>query len=442
MEKLMNRMEGVLAPLAIKIGSNKLLKTISSAFNMMMPIIIIGAMFSLLAMLQIKPYQDFLTATNIRSLLLIVSRFTTDVMAIYLAFATAYAYLHNEGLSGDSILAGMISLMAFFIITPLTTVMINDSPVTMLAFNYLGSRGLFSALLVGILTGAIYTFIIKHNLVIKMPDGVPPSVAKSFSALIPGFVIAIVFIIINGVFAAVTNLTFGEWIYGVIATPLGSLSGSMYTFLFLNFLASLFWFFGIHGGQVSMPFMMIMFLQAGVENQTAYAAGLPMPHILTMGMMSFLMLGGIGNTIGLVLNMFFFSKSERYKTLGKLAILPSICAINEPVMFGMPLILNPIMAVPFFLAPAINFLLTYFVMNIGLVGLPRLARGAFGTPLLLDSWLLIGVSGVVWQIVLIALSVLMYLPFFKIQDKIAYREEHKDSTSSSTTTSDSEKLAA
>ncbi|MDD3027667.1 MAG: PTS transporter subunit EIIC [Erysipelotrichaceae bacterium] len=423
MEQVMNRMEGVLAPLAIKIGSNKLLKTVSSAFNMMMPIIIIGAMFSLLSMLQIKPYQDFLTATNIRPLLGIVSRFTTDVMAIYLAFSTAYAYLQNEGLPQDSILAGIISLMAFFIITPLSNVTIGENNVTMLAFTYLGSRGLFSALLVGLLTGFIYAFIIKHNWVIKMPEGVPPSVAKSFSALIPGFVIAAVFMTITGFFTAVTGITFGEWIYTIIATPLGSFSGSMYTFLFLNFLGSLFWFFGIHGGQVVMPFMMILFLQAGVENQTAFAAGMAMPHILTMGLTSFLMLGGIGNTIGLVINMFFFSKSERYKTLGKLAILPSICAINEPVMFGMPLILNPIMAIPFFLVPAINFLLTYFVMNIGLIGLPRLARGAFGTPLLLDSWLLIGVSGVIWQIVLIALTVLMYLPFFKVQDRLAYKEE-------------------
>lgn len=423
MQNVLDKMESVLAPVASKIGSNKILKNVSTAFNLMMPIIIIGAMFSLLTMFQVKPYQEFLDSTNLRPLLSLVSRFTTDLMAIYLAFTAAYAYLKNEGLGGDSVLAGLISLMAFFIITPLASVEVNGRVVSMLAFDYLGSRGLFSALLVGLLVGAIYTYIIKHNWVIKMPDGVPPTVARSFSALIPGFVIAAVFVTINGVFSAVAGMTFGEWIYSIIATPLASLSGSLYTFLFLNFLASLFWFFGIHGGQVAIPLMMMLFMQAGVENQAAYAAGTQMPHIITMGLMSFLMMGGIGHTIGLAVNMFLFSKSERYKTLGKLAILPSVCAINEPIMFGMPLILNPIMAVPFFFVPMINTVLTYLVMNAGLVGLPRIARGAFGTPLLLDSWMIVGISGVIWQVVLIALSVLMYYPFFRVQDNLAHKEE-------------------
>lgn len=430
MEKVMSQMEAFLAPLANKIGSNKLLKTVSTAFNMMMPIIIIGAIFSLVTTLQVKPYQDLLAALNLAPILALASRFTTDMMAVYVAFAGAYAYVRNEGMSNDAILAGLLSLMSYFIISPLTSVMVNDAPVTMISFDYLGSKGLFTALLVGILVGFLYTFIISHNWVIKMPDGVPPTVAKSFSALIPGFVIAAFFLAVNGIFAKTVGLSFSEWFYGLIATPLSSLSGSLLTFMVLNFIASAFWFFGIHGGQVAIPIMMMLFLQPGMENQTAFASGLEMTNVLTLGLLFYLMLGGIGNTIGLAINMFFFAKSERYKALGKIAILPSLCSINEPIMFGMPIMLNPVMALPFFIVPQIILVATYFVMNVGLVSLPRIAMGATGTPILLDGWLMAGISGVVWQVVLVAFSVVIYMPFFKVQDKLAFQEEQKSAASS------------
>ena len=163
-------------------------------------------------------------------------------------------------------------------------------------------------------------------------------------------------------------------------------------------------------------------MQAGVENQAAFASGAPMQNIITVGLLYFLMLGGIGNTLGLSIDM-LLAKSNRYKTLGRLAILPSCCSINEPIVFGLPLILNPIMALPYFLVPQINILITYFAMKSGLVSLPRIAMGATGTPVLLDGWLIYGVSGIILEIVLIIVSAILYYPFFKTQDNIALKEE-------------------
>ena len=157
---------------------------------------------------------------------------------------------------------------------------------------------------------------------------------------------------------------------------------------------------------------MMLFMQAGVENQAAFASGAPMQNIITVGLLYFLMLGGIGNTLGLSIDM-LLAKSNRYKTLGRLAILPSCCSINEPIVFGLPLILNPIMALPYFLVPQINILITYFAMKSGLVSLPRIAMGATGTPVLLDGWLICGVSGIILEIVLIIVSAILYYPFFK-----------------------------
>ena len=423
MQKFMDKMENVLAPLATKVGGNRILKAVSTAFNMIMPLIIIGAIFSLVSTLSIGGYQAFLQSSGIGKILALVGKFTTDLMALYVAFAAGYAYVRNEGMNNDAIPSGLLSVLAFFIMTPLTEVMINEVPTTVLSFDYLGSKGLFTALLVGLLVGFIYTFVTKKGWVIKMPDGVPPTVAKSFSALIPGFVITGIFLVINGIFNALTGATFSEWLYSVLAAPLSALSGSVISFLVLLFICQVFWFFGIHGGQVTIPFMMILFMQAGVENQAAFGTGQPMQNIVTVGFLYFLMLGGAGNTMGLALDMLLFSKSKRYKSLGKLCILPSICNINEPVIFGMPIILNPVMAIPFLLVPQITAIITYFAMNLGLVSLPRIALGATGTPLILDGWMIAGLSGIILEVILIALTAIIYYPFFRVQDHMACQEE-------------------
>lgn len=423
MQKFMDKMESILTPLAEKVGGNRLLKAISTAFNMIMPIIIIGAIFSLVSTLQIGAYQTFLTDTGIGSILSLVSKFTTDMLAVYVAFTAAYAYVRNEGMSADAVPAGLLSLLSFMIMTPLANVVVNDVPTAMISFDYLGSKGLFTALIVGVLVGVSYTFIVHRGWVIKMPEGVPPTVAKSFSALIPGFIITAIFLVINGLFATFAGATFSEWFYGILSAPLSALSGSLVTYMILGFIASSFWFFGIHGGQVTIPFMIMLFMQAGTENQAVYAAGQPMQNILTMGLVFFMVLGGTGSTIGLSIDMLLFSKSSRYKALGKLAILPSWCGINEPIVFGMPLILNPIMALPFFIVPQILTLVAYFSMKYGLVSLPRIAMGSAGTPLLLDGWLICGLSGVILQIVLVMISIVLYYPFFKVQDNIALKEE-------------------
>ena len=423
MQKFMDKMENVLAPLATKVGGNRILKAVSTAFNMIMPLIIIGAIFALVSTLSIGGYQAFLQSSGIGKILALIGKFTTDLMALYVAFAAGYAYVRNEGMNNDAIPSGLLSVLAFFIMTPLTEVMINEVRTTVLSFDYLGSKGLFTALLVGLLVGFIYTFVTKKGWVIKMPDGVPPTVAKSFSALIPGFVITGIFLVINGIFNALTGATFSEWLYSVLAAPLSALSGSVITFLVLLFICQVFWFFGIHGGQVTIPFMMILFMQAGVENQAAFGTGQPMQNIVTVGFLYFLMLGGAGNTMGLALDMLLFSKSKRYKSLGKLCILPSICNINEPVIFGMPIILNPVMAIPFLLVPQITAIITYFAMNLGLVSLPRIALGATGTPLILDGWMIAGLSGIILEVILIALTAIIYYPFFRVQDHMACQEE-------------------
>lgn len=424
MNSITSIIEKYITPIGTKMSNNKILNVISIGLTMTSPLIILGSIFTLLASLQIGPYQQFLASTGIGPLFSLVGKLTTEMLSVYVSFTTAYVYLRNtKGMEKGAISAGLISIMAFFIINPFTTMNINDRAVNVILFDFLGAKGLFTALLTGIIVGYIYAYVTKHNWIIKMPEGVPEYVANSFNALIPAVIITLVFLIINGLFNTIMHATFGEWFYGILAAPLSSLSGNLATSLLLTFLASFFWFFGLHGGQITGPFMMILFMQPGMENQAAYAAGEALPNILTAGIGGIVCLGGIGCTIGLAISLCLFSKSSQYKSLGKLSIIPSICGINEPIIFGIPLILNPIMMVPFFLAPQVMNTLTYMVMKLGLVGLPRLARFTPGTPILFDALLMCGVSGLIWEIIMILLSVAIYYPFFKVLDNKLYADE-------------------
>lgn len=239
MDKLTEKMEQILVPVATKVGNNKILKAISTGFNMIMPLIIIGSIFSMVATIDLGSYQSLLESTGLKTILSLVGTFTTEFLSVYVAFAITYAYVSEQNKTGAAISAGFMAIMAFLIMTPLTTAIVNETEITALTFDYLGSKGLFTAMLVGLLVGYIYMFVLDRGWTIKMPSGVPPTVSQSFSALIPGFIIGAVFLVIHGLFAYFTGETFSEWFYALIATPLSALSGSLATYMLLTFVGTL-----------------------------------------------------------------------------------------------------------------------------------------------------------------------------------------------------------
>lgn len=426
MDKFISKIESVLVPIASKISNNKYISSISNGFTMCLPVFIVGAIFSLLSGLQLGGYQDFIINLGIKEFLLIIPQITTNLLSLYVVFFIAYSLTEKNDLKKDSSFCGLLALVAFFIITPTGMITTEGVSVKALPFSWLGSQGLFMAIIVALITGAIYNTIIKRNWILKMPDGVPPTISKSFAALIPGFVISIVFLLITIIFSKTSAGNPHDFLYNILKSPLQALSGSVWTYLLLAFLAGLLWFFGIHGAMVTSPFQIMLFMDAGVANEAAYAAGQELPNILTNTTRSVTLLGGIGATLSLVLLMLFFAKSKRYKSLGKLSFLPGLCGINEPIMFGFPLVLNPIMFIPFITVPIINGIILYFTMNIGLVGKPRIANAVFGMPVFLDGFVISGFGAVVLQIILLVIDMLIYLPFFKIQDNQALKEEESE----------------
>jgi len=194
--------------------------------------------------------------------------------------------------------------------------------------------------------------------------------------------------------------------------------------MLLVMLCSLLWFFGLHGGNIVMPILNMLYLPALMENLAAFQNGTVLPNIITQATwMNFASLGGVGGTLGLCILMTFFAKSERYKSLGKLAIAPSICGINEPITFGFPMVLNTTTLIPLIITPIVTFGISYVAMLSGLVPYANGVQPALGTPAVLLGFLCVGWQGAILQVVLIGVQILIWLPFFKISDAQALKEE-------------------
>lgn len=429
MDKLTAFLEKFLIPIAEKLSGNKYLGAISNGFSALLPITMVGAIFTLLANLQIPAYQTFIASIGLKTIFSFVPTVTTDMLAVYTSFLVGKACADKLDLDKDATIVGSITLFVFLLLIPLgvSGATASGEPFSLaaaLSTQYLGSAGLFSAMILGLVVPTIYNIFIKRNIVIKMPEQVPPTISKSFSALIPVFAIAILFSLLR---YGLTFTSFGHFnnlIYTVLKTPLSMLGANPITFIVFIVVSSLMWFFGLHGGLIVMPFLNMLYMTANLENLEAYAQGIQLPNAITQTTWTlFASLGGAGGTVGLVLVMFFLAKSARYKTLSRLALPSQLCGINEPITFGLPMVLNAVMIVPFILTPVITFLITYGVMMLGLVPYANGAAIPLGTPIIFSGLVGVGWQGAVLQAVLIVVQVIIYLPFFKVLDNQALKEE-------------------
>lgn len=424
LEKFQAAMEKTLIPFANKLSQNKVLKAISGGFSALLPIIMVGAIASLLSGLNIEVYQNFITSIGLKTIVSYISAYTTNMMAIYAVFSIGNSMAKQLECKDQSILVGIISLMTFLLTIPLGVSKDEVTIAAAISTTYFGAPGLFTAMIIGCVVPLIYNIFVKHHIVIKMPDGVPPQIANGFSAIIPAVCITAVFAAIRQLCALTSFGTLSGLIYGLLKTPLSHLTNSPITFVVLLLFCNILWFFGIHGGMVTMSFLSMLYMAPALENLEAMAAGQPLPNMLTnTWWFTFAQLGGSGGIIGLAVCMFLFSKSERYKTLGKIAILPALCSISEPIVFGVPLVLNVMMLIPMILSPLFCFLTSYLMTSIGVLPYLNGIQLSTGTPIVLAGFLAGGWRAAIWQIVLVALQAVLYFPFFRMVDKQAVEEE-------------------
>lgn len=416
MNKYIDFLEAKVAPLGSKLGMQRHLVAIRDGIVISMPLVIIGSLFLILSNLPIPGYSEFLSEFgDLGTWFNKLVDGSFGAMGLVASFSIAYSLAQHYKIDGIS--TGIISLSSFLIVTPNILDADGAAGVPLL---FLGSRGLFIAMLIGLLSTEIFRWFVKKDIRIKMPATVPPAVSKSFSALIPGFVIILFWGAIYQALLVANVANIHDLILIIFNKPLNFLGGTLLGTMIAVGLNSVFWFIGLHGGNIVGSVMGPIWLMNTDANRVAFQAGEEMPHIFTAPFTDcFVYIGGGGAIFSLVVLLFFFAKSLEGKTMGKLSFIPDIFNVSEPAMFGIPVVMNPTLLLPFVIAPMVNTVISYLAMTSGLVAKTVGIAIPWTTPPIISGYLATGgaISGSVLQIVLIAINLVIYYPFFRMLDK-------------------------
>ncbi|MEA9389750.1 PTS transporter subunit EIIC [Acerihabitans sp. TG2] len=404
---------GKINPIVNKLQTSKLVNGITGGMMGAMPITILGAFAALLLNLPIPVYKEFIASVGIASALKIIIMFTTNFLAVIfgVAIAGSYAKQHQE----DGLFCSLLALICFFIVTPVT---IPDKGFVSIPMQWLGGTGIFTAMVVSLLSTRVYVFLKRKGFTIKMPSSVPPVVASSFSSLIPGFASIILFAIIATLFSATPFKNMHQFVYSFLQTPLEGLGGNIFTILIVWTFAQLLWFMGIHGTMVVYSVFLPILTSLDAVQLAAYSVGAPLPNITGRSFISTYTMSS--SAIGFTLLMLFASKSQRYKALGKLTTIPALFGISEPLVFGTPLVFNFRFAIPFIFMNALALLIAYVATYLGIV--PRVAgiTPISGVPIILSGIMEGSWKIAVLQVFLVGIQVLVWYPFFRKADKESY----------------------
>ncbi|MCA9765146.1 MAG: PTS sugar transporter subunit IIC [Carnobacterium sp.] len=418
--------EKKLMPIASKLSANKYLTAIRDGITLAMPLIIIGSIFMVIASFPVKGWETWLGEVGISGYLWKGVSSSFGLIGLVASFGIAQSLASQYKV--DGVAAGIISMSSFVMVTPFIASDVGEG----LTVRYLGASGLFIAIILGLFTAFIYQWFIKHNIQIKMPESVPPAVARSFSAIIPGAAIITFWLITYAVLDMMSWPNLHELAQVILGGPLGLLGNNIFGTVIVAGLNSLLWFIGIHGGNVVNSIMQPIWIANLAENTAAYQAGTELKNIITVAFMdNFVYIGGGGATIGLVLVLGYIARkkhtSKQTKILAPITVVPGLFNINEPTMFGVPVVLNFALLIPFILAPAVNAIVAYTAMATGLVPLTRVVA-SWTMPPILSGFLTTGsISGSILQIVLIVLDILIYLPFFLAVEKRFKAQEENES---------------
>lgn len=422
MSKAIEILEEKLVPVAAWIAENKYVNGIRRAFIMMMPLLMIGSLFLMITAFPLPAYQRgmaSLLGENWKDIFDIPVSATFNLIALFVAFLVAQQLAKQFEL--DSIAVGLLSLASFLILTPLGNTSEFGQVIT---FTWLGSKGMFVAMVIGVVTVKIFHFFVKRDILVKMPDGVPPEVIKSFEALIPGTVILATALLLRVGIEHTSYGTIHDFVYKMLALPLRALGTSYIGSILTVFAISILWSVGINSGSMVNGFVRPFWLENQAENIAALQAGQPLPHVITEQFFDMIWMGGAGVTLSLLLAIVIFAKSKHIKSVGAIGIVPGIFNINEPVLFGLPIILNPIMLIPFNIVPIVMVTTQYIAMNIGLVSKPLGVAFPWPTPAVISGFITVGdLSGALIQIVNLIIGAMIYLPFLRIIDKASKKEE-------------------
>ena len=420
--KLMGFMEEKFLPVAAKLGGQRHLLALRDGVVMVMPLLILGAFSMIIGEFPVQAFLDFMARTfgeNWNAFQGVIMNATYGISAIVACFGVASSLVNSYGENGTP--AGIIAMSAFFAtIVPTALTDAEGETVEAWIAGSLDATLLFTALLTALIVGEIYRILVQKNFTIKLPDSVPKAVSSQFTALLPGAVIIIIFTAIRLLFTMTPWGGFSEFITAIISTPLRHLGTTYVGTLLVCFFEHLLWSFGLHGSAIIVfPIFEPLWLINMAENISSGAHNIVTFTFYENGVW----MGGSGATLPVVIYMLVFAKSKLLKNVGKVGIAPGLFNINEPVTFGLPIVLNPILMIPYILSPMAAMSVQYLGTAIGLFPLCN-NMVPWTTPVLISGFLTTGsIMGVVAQLCGLLVSFVIWLPFIRAWDKKCYQEE-------------------
>lgn len=442
MNSAINRLEALILPFAVKLGKQVHINAIKNGFIKLLPLTLVGALFVLINNVLLNfgegsffyslglrlDTETIATLDGLKAIGGSVYNGTLGIMSLLTPFFIGMALAEERKV--DSMAAGLISIAAFMTLTPFTV-----GDVTAIGANWLGGTNIISGIIIGLAVAEMFAFIIRREWVIVLPDSVPSTVARSFTALVPGFIILLIMGLISwGLSLAGTH--FHQIIMSGVSTPLASL-GAIVGWAYVIFNALL-WFFGVHGGLALTALNSGIMGPWGLENMATYtqygsveaalAAGKSF-HFWTGPMMeSYVYLGGTGATLSLIIAIFIASRRADYRQVAKLALPSGLFNINEPILFGLPIIMNPVLMIPFVLIQPILAGITLMAYSLGFIP-PSTNFAPWTMPPGLGAFFNSNgsIAALIMALVNLVIATLIYLPFVVIANKAQVEIEQEES---------------
>lgn len=421
LDSFQKKLDSVLTPICTKIMQNKTISAISNSMMKLMPIFIGGAIFSLIANFPITAVTTFLTDIGIKPILDTFVTTQTNLQPIFLAFIISHTYAKNQ--NADGVIAGIFSLLTYFMLMP-ATFNVGEQVFTAYSADYMGGQGIFAAIIISIVISKIYVFTVQKHLVFKLPDSVPPMVSKSFEPIYSGILIIGLGLLISFIFQQTSYGNFFTAIVTLVQTPIMSVGASVPAMMLFYTVVNLFWFFGIHPSALMAIFTPVL-TTIMASNAGAMMQGVEMPYVGEQVAYMVSAMGGTGCTLGLVFVMLIFAKSQRFKAMNKLCAVPGICNINEPLIFGMPLMMNPLFFFPMILSAPLNIaLITVFSKFVPFSFNAVAAMSAPWTmPWPITGFLAGGLPLCLIILLIVLVDAFLFLPFFIVADRKELAEE-------------------
>lgn len=427
MNKFMNVLEKYLTPFSQMVASNQLLQSIKDAFILGIPFTVVGSICGLIK----SQLEYWLTQAGVSldgllgSIIHVLGNVGTvamGLMGIVIVLSSSYFYAQRLKENNNKVVPLMTSLLAlvsYFATIPWELVGESET-LSGFALNYFNYEGMFTGILIGLSTAWLYSKLVKSKFTIKLPDSVPTGVLNSFLALIPISIILIIFSIVKEIVVLCGFTSLQAVIAQFIVTPLSNVGTGLPAIIIVILLMQLLWFFGLHGFSIIWGVISSIWLPLFMQQIDTFAKTQSFDSITQVAPNTisnvYAMLGGSGSTLALIVVLLILApKKSAEKEIAKMSLVPGIFNINEPIIFGLPIVLNPMMFIPFVFIPVINAIIAYFAVSTHMVN-PMVVLNSGQEPIFFNAWVLgaFTLSPVILMMILFVIDMILYAPFAKM----------------------------